>query len=67
MFDQNQRDERNGQKSSWENVHAGVPQSSILETLLFLIYINDLSGNLSSNVKLFAVVKSLANVVQRTK
>ena len=66
MFDQNQRVERNGQKSSWENVRAGVPQGSILETL-FLIYRNDLSGNLSSNVKLFAVVKSLANVVQRTK
>ena len=40
----------NGQNSSWSNIHAGVPQGP----LLFLIYINDLSDNLTSYVKLFA-------------
>ena len=44
----------NGLTSSWTNVLAGVPQESILGSLFFLIYIKDLSDDLSSNPKLFA-------------
>ena len=44
----------NGQVSSWANVKAGVPQSSIFFPLLFLINFNDLQKCLSSNAKLFA-------------
>ena len=53
----------NGQTSSWTNVLAGVPQGSILGPLFFLIYINDLSDDLSSNPKLFADDTSLFSVV----
>ena len=52
-----------GQHSSWDNVTAGVPQGSILGPLLFLIYINDLSNNFSSNCKHFADDTSLFSVV----
>ena len=54
LKDRKQRVVLNGQKSTWVNVEAGIPQVSILGLLLFLIYINDLSQNLVSNPKLFA-------------
>ena len=63
LCNRKQRVVLNGQNSSWTNVHAGVPQGSILGPLLFLIYINDLADDLSSNVKLFADDTSLFSVV----
>ena len=53
----------NGQNSTWVNVEAGIPQGSILGSLLFLIYINDLSENLVLNSKLFADDTSLFSVI----
>ena len=63
LKDRKQRVVLNGQNSLWANVEAGVPQDSILGPLLFLIYINDLTDNLSTNVKLFADDTSLFSVV----
>ena len=63
LSNRKQRVVLNGQNSSWTNVHVGVPQGSILGPLLFLIYINDLADDLSSNVKLFADDTSLFSVV----
>ena len=53
----------NGQFSSWVDVDAGVPQGSILGPLLLLIYINDLTNDLSSSAKLFADDTSLFSLV----
>ena len=63
LKDRKQRLVLNGRNSTWVNVEAGVPQGSILEPLLFLIYANDLSENLVSNPKLFADDKSLFSVI----
>ena len=59
LTNRSQRGLLNDQCSNWQPMLATVPQGSILGPLLFLIYINDLSDGLKSNVKLFADDTSL--------
>ena len=54
----------NGCASEWKYLLSGVPQGSVLGPLLFLVYINDLTDNISSNMRLFADDSSLFARVQ---
>ena len=63
LSNRSQRVLLNGQSSSWSPVLAGVPQGCVLGPLLFIVYINDLSKNLSSTAKLFADNTSIFLVV----
>ena len=67
LKERKQRAVLNGQVSTWKNINAGVPQGSILGPLLFLIYINDLTEGMMTNVKLFADDTSLFSVVHGTQ
>ena len=62
-----QRDVSNGQTSEWLTVRAGIPQGSILGPLFFLIYINDLSVDITSTAKLFADDTSLFFIIHDAK
>ena len=53
----------NGKTSVWSYISAGVPQGSVLRPLFFLVYINNLVDDISSDAKLFADDTCLFTVV----
>ena len=48
-----QRVNVNGSNSDWSNVISGVHQGSVLDPLLFIIYVNDLPEAVQSNIAIF--------------
>ena len=48
-------------------VTSGIPQGSVLGPLLFVIYINDLTENISSSMRLFADDSSLFTIVSNAQ
>ena len=59
LLNRKQRVVLNGQTSEFESLYSGVPQGSVLGPLFFLVYINDLTENIASKMKLFADDSSL--------
>ena len=59
LKDRQQRVVIQGSASEWGKIKAGVPQGSVLGPLLFLVYINDITEDVVSNIRLFADDTSL--------
>ena len=60
LNDRNQKVLINGKSSSQKPVSADLPQGSVLGPLLFLIFINDISDDLTGLVRLFTDDTSLS-------
>ena len=54
LSDRVQQVNLNGTNSEWTNITRGIPQGSVLGSILFVLYINNLPENIVSNVYMFA-------------
>ena len=54
LSDRKQRVVINGKCSGWSQVSSGVPQGSVLGSILFVIFINDIEDGICGNMLQFA-------------
>ena len=54
LKNRSQRVVLNGEYSNWVDVKSGVPQGTILGPIIFLCFINDISYNIDSTIRLYA-------------
>ena len=64
LFNILQRVVLNGQALLLRLIVTGIPQRSMLETLHFLIYVNDIPNVMKTNIKLFADDTYIFSIVQ---
>ena len=64
LHNRKQRVVLNGFQSDYSLIESGVPQGSVLGPFLFLMYINDLERNITSNIKFFADDTMLFSIVK---
>ena len=67
LSDRKQKVVVNGQSSAWCDVVSGVPQGSVLGPVLFNIYINDITTQISSPVLQFADDLKMFHVISKVE
>ena len=67
LTDRKQRVVIESAHSKWRTIKAGVPQGSILESLFFIIFINDIVTEIHSSIKLCADDTSLYVIVDNRR